>query len=82
MISFDTVAKCFNELTGKGIELFKLIVDEADKNRLIDYGEKRVENANFRKLDELMDSGLSVRRATEKRIREHGLPEHDKYKRV
>lgn len=81
MIGYDMIAKGFDFLSGKGLDWFKAIVDEVDKNRLIDYGEKRVENENFRKLDELMDRGLSVRRATEQRIKEHGLPEHDKYKR-
>ena len=81
MISFETITKCFDAISGKGLDLFKSIVAEVDKNRLIDYGEKRVEVENFRKVDELCDRGLSVRRAAEQRIREHGLPEHDKYKR-
>ena len=81
MISFDTVIKCFDSISSKGLDFFKIIVDEADKNRLIDYGEKRVENENYRKLDELMAGGLSVRRETERRLRTDGLPEHDKYKR-
>ena len=81
MIAVDLLAKGFEFISDKGLDWMKTIVAEVDKHRLIDYGEKRVENNNFQKLDQLCAGGLSVRRNVERRLREEGLPEHDKYLR-
>lgn len=67
MISFDTIAKCFDSITGKGLELFKVIVDEVDKNRLIDYGGLKVADENRKKLDRLLARGRDVRSEAERR---------------
>ena len=81
MIPVDLIAKGFEFVTDKGLDWVKTIIGEVDKHRLIDYGEKRVENENFQKLDKLCAGGLTVRRDTERRLREEGFPEHDKYLR-
>ena len=81
MIGVELVTQGFDFVTGKGLDWFKSIVGELDKRRLINYGEQRVENSNFRKLDELCDGGLTVRRQAERDLDEHGFPEDDKYLR-
>ena len=81
MIPIDLITKGFEFVTDKGLDWVKTICGELDKRRLIDYGEQRVQNENFEKLDRLCHGGLSVRRNVERRLREEGLPEHDKYLR-
>ena len=81
MIGVDLVAKGFEFVTDKGLDWMKTIIGELDKRRLIDYGEQNIENENFHKLDRLCHGGLSVRRNVERRLRDEGLPEHDKYLR-
>ena len=62
MIPVDLITKGFDLISGAGLDLFKTIVGEVDKHRLIDYGELRVKDANREKLDKLMDGGLNVKR--------------------
>ena len=62
MIPIDIITKGFDLISGAGLDLFKTIVGEVDKHRLIDYGELRVKDANREKLDKLMDGGLSAKR--------------------
>ena len=81
MIAVDLIAKGFEFVTDKGLDWMKTIIGEVDKHRLIDYGEKRVENKNFRKLDKLCAGGLAVRRKAERDLAEHGFPDDDKYLR-
>lgn len=81
MIPYDLIAKGFDIIQGKGLDWLKTIVGEVDKHRLIDYGEKRVENKNFKELNRLCDDGLAVRRRAESDFAEHGVPEDDKYQR-
>ena len=81
MIPLDLIAKGFDFVTDKGLDWFKSICGELDKRRLIHYGEQKVENANFEKLDKLCAGGLSTRRNVERRLREEGFPTQDKYLR-
>ena len=81
MIAVDLLAKGFEFVSDKGLDWMKTIIGEVDKHRLIDYGEQRVENKNFEKLDRLCNGGLSVRRNVERRLREEGFPADDKYLR-
>ena len=62
MIPVDLITKGFDLISGAGLDLFKTIVGEVDKHRLIDYGELRVKERNRQKLDKLMDGGLSAKR--------------------
>ena len=81
MIPVDLITKGFEFVTDKGLDWVKTIVGEMDKHRLIDYGEKSVENKNFRRLDELCQGGLAVERETRRKLREEGFPTEDKYLR-
>ena len=81
MIPIDLLAKGFEFVSDKGLDWVKTICGELDKRRLIHYGEQKVENENFEKLDKLCAGGLSVRRDIERRLREEGFPAQDKYLR-
>lgn len=55
------------EYITKGLEAFNAIVGELDKQRLINYGEKKVEVKNYEHLNKLISRGLAVRRDAEMR---------------
>ena len=77
MISVDLITKGFDFVTDKGLDWFKAIVGEIDKNRLIDYGELRANDKSHDKLKELIGGGLVVKR----RAQRDGVPEDQRYRR-
>lgn len=67
MIPYDLIAKGFDLITDKGLDIFKTIIGEVDKHRLINYGELKVADKNREKLNRLLGGGRHVKREAEQR---------------
>lgn len=58
---------------GKGHDVAKLVIDELDKRRMIDYGRKEFQVESREKLDKLLSSGRNVKLATQDKLKREGV---------
>lgn len=65
---------------GKAVDALKIVVDEFDKRRLIDYGRLQVKDASREKLDAIIADTLAYRDKIQQQIKDEGITD-DGYRR-
>ena len=58
-----------------------MVAAEAQNQRMQTQGEFRVKLSDYENLNKCVDSSLSAKRDAKRRLREHGLPVDDEYRR-